>query len=396
MGEADIIIVGLHPWAAQDRKELWAGFSIAVEGAFNSGSLTKTSLKRGAGKVAKSGLDFAAATRVGKVIGGLVGPLVQEKLLVKRSDVEQNLKENLGDRKLIVLIDDLDRADPKLVPHLLLGLREVFDLPQCAFVMSLDPIVVSNALAEVHSGWGRTPEFLEKIIDFPFWLPPVQNDDLSRLLDQELKSSQVNLDRHALDEVTHLLPTNPRKLKRFLRGLWRFNVQIERHDEAETEWMFLLLIELLRVVSFKTAERLLANKELWDELQRSSFVGRMQDRTDKQLPGEEQWIKIMTRVVDEENDKEQHQKELEKAEFLKVMNAMRDLISIEKWGNLRYWARLEDDPPMFTWKEFHKLFEEWRGNPTRANLETSIKSHADKMEASAGIVARDIFATAIV
>ena len=339
-------VAKFNPWAAQDRKELWAGFSIAVEGAFNSGSLTKTSLKRGAGKVAKSGLDLAAATSVGKAIGGLVGPLVQEKLLVKRSDVEQNLKENLRDRKLIVLIDDLDRADPELVPHLLLGLREVFDLPQCAFVMSLDPIVVSNALTEVHSGWGRTPEFLEKIIDFPFWLPPVQSDDLSRLLDQELKSSPVNIDHHALDEVTHLLPTNPRKLKRFLRGLWRFNAQIERHDEVETEWMFLLLIELLRVVSFKTAERLLANKDLWDELQKSSFVDRMPDGGDKRVIEEEQWIKIMISIVDEEADGEQYQKELEKAEFLKIMNAMRDLIPAEKWGNLRYWTRLEDDPPI--------------------------------------------------
>lgn len=388
-------VAKFNPWAAQDRKELWAGFSIAVEGAFNSGSLTKTRLKRGAGKVAKSGLDLAAATSVGKAIGGLVGPLVQEKLLVKRSDVEQNLKENLGDRKLIVLIDDLDRADPKLVPHLLLGLREVFDLPQCAFVMSLDPIVVSNALMEVHSGWGRTSEFLEKIIDFPFWLPPVQSDDLSRFLEQELEASPVNVDRRALDEVVYLLPTNPRKLKRFLRGLWRFNAQIERHDEAETEWMVLLLIELLRVVSFKTAERLLTKKELWEELQKSSFAGRMTDRGENQAIEEQQWIKIMTSVVDEEPDKEQHQKELEKTEFGKIMNAMGDLIPIEKWGHLHYWARLEGDPPIFTWREFKKLFEQWRSNPTKASLEKLVTSHAARTEMKTEAVFRDLFGMVI-
>ena len=110
--------------------------------------------------------------------------------------------------------------------------------------------------------------------------------------------------------------------------------------------MFLLLIELLRVVSFKTAERLLANKDLWDELQKSSFVDRMPDGGDKRVIEEEQWIKIMISIVDEEADGEQYQKELEKAEFLKIMNAMRDLIPAEKWGNLRYWTRLEDDPPI--------------------------------------------------
>jgi hypothetical protein len=50
-------VASFNPWAAQDRKELWSGLSIAVEQAFNSGNTTKTILKRGAGKVAKAGLD---------------------------------------------------------------------------------------------------------------------------------------------------------------------------------------------------------------------------------------------------------------------------------------------------------------------------------------------------
>src|SRR4026207_1097992 len=110
--------------------------------------------------------------------------------------------------------------------------------------MGLDPVIVSNALPDVHAGWGRTPEFLEKIIDFPFWLPPVSHDDIRCLLNQELKDSSSSIDGRALTEVVCLLPTNPRKLKRFLRGLWRFKAQIERHEEAE-------LIELLRTVSNK-------------------------------------------------------------------------------------------------------------------------------------------------
>jgi len=277
----------------------------------------------------------------------------------------------------------------------MLGLREILDLQQCAFVMGLDPVIVSTALSEVHAGWGKTPEFLEKIIDFPFWLPPVQDHDIRRLLDQELEASPVSLDRHALTEVAHLLPTNPRKLKRFLRGLWRFKAQIERHEEAEIEWIFLLLVEMLRAVSFKTAERLLAHKELWDELQTSRFKGLISEQGERGAIGEEKWIKIMTTVVNEEKDEEESQRQAKQAEFLKIMNAMRDLIPIEKWGGLHYWSRLEDDPPIFTWKEFKALFEEWRGNPTKATLEKLIKSHADKLETSMAIVAKDLFGTVV-
>ena len=388
-------VAKFNPWAAQDRKELWSGLSIAVEQAFNLGNPTKAMLKRGAGKVAKAGLNLAAATNVGKAIGELVGPLVQEKLSVKRSDIEKNLRDQLGDAKLIVLIDDLDRTDPKLVPHLLLGLREVLNLPQCAFVMGLDPFLVTSALVEVHPGWGKTDEFMEKIIDFPFWLPPAHDDDIRRLLDQELKDSPVNVDRHALTEVAHLLPTNPRKLKRFLRGLWRFKTQIERHEEAETEWIFLLLIELLRAVFFKTAERLLAHKELWDELQASRFKGLIPEQGKREAIEEEKWVKIMTTVVNEEKDEEESQQQVKQAEFLRVMNAMRDLVPIEKWGNLHYWSRLEDDPPIFTWKEFKALFDEWREDPTKDTLEKLIKSHTDRLETNTMIVAKDLFGTVV-
>ena len=388
-------VAKFNPWAAQDRKELWSGLSIAVEQAFNSGNLSKAMLKRGVGKVAKAGLDLASATNVGKAIGGLVRPLVQETLSVKRSDVERDLRDQLGDGKLIVFIDDLDRTDPKLVLHLLLGLREVLDLPQCAFVMGLDPLVVTSALVEVHSGWGKTDEFMEKIIDFPFWLPPVQDHDIQRLLDQELKASPVNIARHALTEVAHLLPTNPRKLKRFLRGLWRFKAQIERHEEAETEWIFLLLLELLRAVSSKIAERLLAHKELWDELGTSKFKGLMPGKGEGEAVGEEKWVTIMRAIVKEEKDVEASQQEVKQAEFLRVMNAMRDLIPSEKWNRLHYWSRLEDDQPIFTWKEFNAFLNEWREDPTKATLKKLIKSHADGLETNTVIVAKDLFETVV-
>jgi len=194
-------VAKFNPWAARNREELWKNLVLAIEGAFNKGGLTKTKIKNKAEKVVKSeiatkvlreGLKLTGLGEVAEAIGGLLGPLIQDQLRVNKSDAEQVIRQNLGDRKLIVLVDDLDRASPELLPHLLLGLREILDLQQCAFVMGLDPVIVSTALSEVHAGWGKTPEFLEKIIDFPFWLPPVQDHDIRRLLDHELKASPVN------------------------------------------------------------------------------------------------------------------------------------------------------------------------------------------------------------
>ena len=399
-------VAKFNPWAAQDREELWVSLVLAIESAFKRGNLTRTKLKRkaahvvksdGVKKILKKGFNLVGPGlgEVAEAIGGLLGPLMQDQLYVSRNDAEQVIKQNLGEQKLIILVDDLDRANPDLVPHLLLGLREILDLQQCVFIMGLDPVIVSNALSDVHAGWGRTPEFLEKIIDFPFWLPPVNHDDIRCLLSQELKDSPITIDEHSLAEVVHLLPTNPRKLKRFLRGLWRFKAQIERHEEPETEWMLLLLIELLRTVSFKTAERLLAHKELWEELQTSKFKGTLKERDGDEAIEEEKWLTIMKCVVNQEHDKEASLLEIEHAEVLRVMNAMGDIISIAKWQNLHYWARLEDNPPVFTWKEFKVLFERWKTNPTKAFLEEVIKIHADRIETKKEIVARDLFSTTI-
>ena len=47
----------------------------------------------------------------------------------QRQDVERQLLAIPGDARLIVMIDDIDRGNAELMPHLLLALREVFDLP---------------------------------------------------------------------------------------------------------------------------------------------------------------------------------------------------------------------------------------------------------------------------
>ena len=169
-------VAKFNPWAAQSREELWTNLVLAIEGAFNKGSLTKSKIKQKAKKVLgtggskqlaqkmwEGGIQLTGLGNVAEAVGGILGSLIQNQLHINKDDAEQAIKQNLGDRKLIIVIDDLDRANPELVPHLLLGLREMLDLQQCVFIMGLDPVIVSNALPDVHAGWGRTPEFLEKI-----------------------------------------------------------------------------------------------------------------------------------------------------------------------------------------------------------------------------------------
>lgn len=64
-----------------------------------------------------------------------------------QASVERFLHKLPAQRRLVVIIDDLDRAAPEVVPHLLLALREVFDIRECAFVLALDPRILAKGLS---------------------------------------------------------------------------------------------------------------------------------------------------------------------------------------------------------------------------------------------------------
>lgn len=68
-----------------------------------------------------------------------------------------------------MILDDLDRADPRVVPELLL--RDLLELPQFSFLMPFDRGVVARTLTEHHKAWRDPDRFLEKIFDYQIALP---------------------------------------------------------------------------------------------------------------------------------------------------------------------------------------------------------------------------------
>jgi hypothetical protein len=71
---------------------------------------------------------------------------------ITRAEAEEALR-GLGGKRLLVLVDDVDRMRPELVPTLLMSIRERLFIPGCHFLVAMDPDVVSRALSSVHAGW---------------------------------------------------------------------------------------------------------------------------------------------------------------------------------------------------------------------------------------------------
>ena len=145
----------------------------------------------------------------------------------------------LADRRVVVLIDDLDRCSPQSLVAVLEAINLVMDVPGFVFVLALDYDVLVRAIDEKYphvSGHS----FVEKMIQLPFRVPPLALDsphDLLQLLPQE--ELHHDLAPFFLDVANSALGANPRQVKRLFNS-------------------YLVLARILEVRSTEGHERLLA------------------------------------------------------------------------------------------------------------------------------------------
>jgi hypothetical protein len=183
-----------------------------------------------------------------KALAGFGRAAIKEWL---RPDGEQirKLREKLHANKVVVFIDDLDRTHPTLVPTLLLGLRDLLDLPGFCFVVAFDDEVVSKTLASVNSAWGDGKAFLDKVLDFSFSLPKPKTDQRLDLVKYHIRQLCPWMNLDVVEQNSDLLPETPRKLKALLRNLMTLGPQMRRHDPAEIQWIDFFMGQLVRLES---------------------------------------------------------------------------------------------------------------------------------------------------
>jgi len=276
------------------------------------------------------------------------------------------------------------------VPHLLLAIREMFDVQGCAFIVALDPQVLARALPAVHPGWGTTGEFIEKIIQFPFWLPPPEVEDLLRLAKISLSELPIAVDRDVVRDLIDLVPENPRRLKQYFRNILRLRAVIERHDPDELSWPILLLLELMRATAPTAAAELFRDQGFLKLLSRSTGMARR---------AKDQYVEAIRKELDERVDNvyvrlgisDPHSRE-ELRRLVIAFGERSEFVAVE---SLKYWTHLSDNPPIFTWREFRNGLEEWQKSKGPATLQRVIESHAHSREVSVEAAMREFFQTTV-
>ena len=154
----------------------------------------------------------------------------------------------LDNCKIVIVIDDLDRLTPEEAVEMVSLVKGLGDLPNVIYLLCFDEQRLAELVGKGLNLNGR--DYLEKIVQYPVHLPPLDQRDLSRLLDADLTDLLIGIDatdRQRLGEawfsiIRHYIRT-PRDVRRLMNA---FSVALAGLSD-HTDPIDLLVLETIRV-----------------------------------------------------------------------------------------------------------------------------------------------------
>lgn len=223
-------VIDFNPWWFDDRKQLAGQFL----NQFKSALKIENKTLRDAGDLMSRYSDA-----LGKVVAVSTGyPLIDKlvsgllKLLNRKPQDVPKIKGEIaaalkkGDRRFLIVIDDIDRLTPDEIREVFKVVKALADFPNIVYMLSFDRSVVADALLQSMKVDGES--YLEKIIQVSFVLPVVEKRKLQQKLFFELDLLIEGADLQLLDQtywgnvfVEGMAPffTKPRDVIRYINAV---------------------------------------------------------------------------------------------------------------------------------------------------------------------------------
>jgi|LGVF01.1.fsa_nt_gb hypothetical protein len=235
--------IWFNPWKYDNKEELWAALirSILLE-IRNETSIWKLKLKKTAWALLKDISLFAFKGGISAATGGVISLRNTEKMSESEHDFLNKFESNfsklvedfVGEKgRLVIFIDDLDRCIPENTITVLESLKLYLDNSRCVFVLGMDRAIVELAIKQRYGKdiqlSGR--EYLEKIVQLPFFLPPIQFGNLQQALQSQSKVADYTPQIWTLLRCG--LEGNPRKAKCFVNCFYMAQEALKRPGVEE-------------------------------------------------------------------------------------------------------------------------------------------------------------------
>ena len=348
-------IAVFHPWQFHSREEAWKGFVASLDKGLASWKnllfgkfKRKKAIKNISGKARQ--LAEIADPKIGNAIGKLILAPLENLLEESKSNVTKDLKKILGDKRLYVFIDDLDRAEPEIVYDMLMLLNEVVDISQCVYILGLDIKTVSEVLRN-KVGYINPKGFMDKIINWPFELPIPSSFDWEALLDSELNGVASNIKKDAIVGILDTLPKNPRKFKHYLRYLNSLHKAfLSRFGEEELDWKMLYLAQLLRIEFPDVFKNFMQNDKIIDDIAMGRLMDKQKNITHQAFEsGEKEDEPEWKSEVEMELNKCQ---DIDRTRFFDIYMALRECGGFISPKRVKNHLLVIEVPELMTWSEY--------------------------------------------
>jgi predicted KAP-like P-loop ATPase len=256
------IIVKFNPWNFSDQKQLISQFFSELSAAVSRNDKGKQYSKLG-GKIKQyAGLFeplkyvpvFSAAGEAAKAIKtlGEATEKAGENIAKDLSGIKKELTDLLRDlkRKIIIVIDDIDRLNNTEIRQTFQLVKSLADFPNTLYFLSFDKNVVINALKKVQEGSGS--EYLDKVIQVPFEIPKHSKIEIEHLLFSQIGSvigniNSENWDQRYWGNLYHsgikYLFLNIRHVNRFINTL-RFNFELVKDEVNVVDFISITAIQI--------------------------------------------------------------------------------------------------------------------------------------------------------
>jgi predicted KAP-like P-loop ATPase len=133
------------------------------------------------GLIDLSGLTGGAGGKIGKLVG-MVTKRKPKDVPALKSEISKILRD--AQTRILVIIDDIDRLTPEETRQLFTVIKALADFPNVVYLLAFDREVAAQAIEQQSGMPGE--RYLEKIIQVPFELPPVDRVALRAALFKRL------------------------------------------------------------------------------------------------------------------------------------------------------------------------------------------------------------------
>ena len=182
-------IVTFNPWWFSGQENLaraFLGQMQAVLPAKNAkfkklGDLLGDFAEGVGGLIDLSGMTGGAGSKIGKLVG-MITKRKPKDVPALKSEISKILRD--AQTRILVIIDDIDRLTPEETRQLFTVIKALADFPNVVYLLAFDREVAAQAIEQQSGMPGE--RYLEKIIQVPFELPPVDRVALRAALFKRL------------------------------------------------------------------------------------------------------------------------------------------------------------------------------------------------------------------